>query len=153
MRRYLLACTLFTFACFGQYDTATVLGTLTDSTEAVVAGAKITLENIRTGVTQTTTTDGNGGYLFINQRIGEYRVTAESAGFRQAASNPFTLTVNARQRVNLTLQVGEVTQTVEVTGAAALLEADSSDRGQVINRAAIVNLPLNGRAYADLTLL
>ena len=153
MRRYLLAGTLFTLACFGQYDTATVLGTITDPTDAVIAGAKITLENMGTGVKQTTTTDGNGGYLFVNQRIGEYRVSAESQGFRLATSDAFTLTVNARQRVNLTLQVGDITQKVEVTGAAALLEAESSDRGQVITRAAIVNLPLNGRAYADLTLL
>jgi hypothetical protein len=153
MLRILWIGLLFASICFCQYDTATVLGTITDSTDAVVTGARITLENTRTGVKQNATTDANGNYLFLNQRIGEYRVTAEAQGFRQAASDAFTLTVNARQRVNLTLQVGEVTQRVEVTGAAELLEADSSDRGQVVNRAAIVNLPLNGRAYADLTLL
>ncbi|HWQ55963.1 MAG TPA: TonB-dependent receptor [Bryobacteraceae bacterium] len=153
MLRVLLVSLLFTVSCFSQYDTATVLGTVTDPTDAVVAGARITLENVRTGVKLNASTDTDGHYLFQNQRIGEYRVVAETQGFKQTASNPFTLTVNARQRVDLKLQVGEVTQTVEVTGAAQALETDSSDRGQVITRAAIVNLPLNGRAYADLALL
>src|SRR5205823_3297085 len=62
-------------------------------------------------------------------------------------------TVNARQRVDLSLQVGQTTENVMVEGAAEILETDSSDRGQVINTQAIVNLPLNGRSYADLTLL
>jgi hypothetical protein len=153
MHRILLVGLILALAAFGQYDTAAVLGTITDSSSAVVANVKVTLENVRTGVTQTATTDANGNFIFLNQRIGEYRVTAEAQGFKQASSAPFTLTVNARQRVNLTLEVGEVTQSVAVTGAAAVLETDSSDRGQVIQRAAIVNLPLNGRAYADLALL
>jgi hypothetical protein len=140
-------------AAFGQYDTASVLGTVTDPSSAVVAGVKVTLENVQTGVKQAATTDTYGNYAFLNQRIGEYRVTAEAAGFKLVNSDPFTLTVNARQRVNLTLEVGDVTQTIAVTGAAEALETDSSDRGQVIQRAAIVNLPLNGRAYADLALL
>ncbi len=139
--------------CFAQYETAAVLGTVTDSAGLAVTNAKVTLENTRTGVKVTSTTGSSGDYAFLNQRIGEYRVIAEAAGFKQSASDAFTLTVSARQRVNLSLQVGEVTQTVEVTGAAEQLESDSSDRGQVINRAAIVNLPLNGRAYADLALL
>ncbi len=153
MNRILLLGFLFAFATFGQYDTASVLGTVSDPSAAVVAGVKVTLENVRTGVKQTATTDSGGTYAFLNQRIGEYRVIAEAQGFKQISSDPFTLTVNARQRVNLTLQVGDVNQSVSVSGAAEALETDSSDRGQVIQRPAIVNLPLNGRAYADLALL
>ena len=140
-------------AAFAQYDTASVLGTVTDPSAAIVAGVRVTLENVRTGVKQSSITDSDGNYSFLNQRIGEYRVTAESPGFKQVSSDVFTLTVNARQRVNLALQVGEVTESISVSGAAAALETDSSDRGQVIQRNAIVNLPLNGRAYADLALL
>jgi hypothetical protein len=153
MRRLLLSGLLFVLAAAGQYETASVLGTVTDPSSAVVAGVKVTLENIRTGVKQVANTDAAGNYVFLSQRIGEYRVVAEAQGFKQIASDPFILTVNARQRVNLTLQVGEVTQSIAVSGAAEALETDSSDRGQVIQRAAIVNLPLNGRAYADLALL
>jgi hypothetical protein len=153
MLRLLLCGVLFVLAGFGQYDTASVLGTVTDPSSAVVAGVKVTLENVRTGVTQSTITDTSGNYVFLSQRIGEYRVIAEVQGFKQVTSEPFILTVNARQRVNLALEVGEVTQSIAVTGAAEALETDSSDRGQVVQRAAIVNLPLNGRAYADLALL
>ena len=153
MHRILLTGFLCVLAAFAQYDTASVLGTVTDPSAAIVAGVRVTLENVRTGVKQSSITDSDGNYSFLNQRIGEYRVTAESPGFKQVSSDVFTLTVNARQRVNLALQVGEVTESISVSGAAAALETDSSDRGQVIQRNAIVNLPLNGRAYADLALL
>jgi hypothetical protein len=146
---------LLAVPCFllAQYDTATVLGTVSDPTGSVVANARMTLLNTLTGVKQTTTTDEAGNYLFLNLRIGTYQVTAETSGFKTAVSDAFSLTVNARQRVNLTLEVGEVTQSVTVSEAATALESDTSERGQVIRRAAIVNLPLNGRAYADLALL
>jgi hypothetical protein len=153
MGRLLLLGLLLVLAVFGQYDTGAVLGIVTDPSGAVVTGVQVTLENVRTGVRQSTTTDTTGSYTFLNQRIGEYTVKAEAQGFKLISSDPFTLTVNARQRVNLTLEVGEVTQSIAVTGAAEALETESSDRGQVIQRAAIVNLPLNGRAYADLALL
>ena len=105
MHRLLLTGLLFVLVSFAQYDTASVLGTVTDSSAAVVTGVRVTLENVRTGVKQSSLTDSDGNYSFLNQRIGEYRVTAESAGFKQVSSDIFTLTVNARQRVNLSLQV------------------------------------------------
>jgi hypothetical protein len=151
--RLLLLATVVAGCAFSQFDAGSVIGTVTDPSSAVVANVKVTLENVQTGVKQTTTTDASGNYSFLSQRIGDYRVTAEATGFNAVTSDRFTLTVNARQRVNLMLQVGDVTQTVAVTGAAEALETDSSDRGQVVRRAAIVNLPLNGRAYADLALL
>ncbi len=140
-------------ALLAQYDTATVLGSINDPSGAVVPAAKVTLVNTQTGVSVSQTADESGNYQFLNLRIGAYKVQAEKTGFKIATSEVFTLTVSARQRVNLTMQVGEVTETVTVSEAAALIETDSSDRGQVINRQAIVNLPLNGRAYADLALL
>lgn len=152
MRKLAIAL-LLSLSAFAQYETATVLGTVTDPSGAAVSGVKVTLENTQTGVKQVATSDSAGDYTFLNLRIGTFRVSAESPGFKQTLSDPFTLTVGARQRVNLALQVGEVTQSVEVGAAAAQLETDTSDRGQVVNRAAIVNLPLNGRAYADLALL
>ncbi|MGH9722101.1 MAG: TonB-dependent receptor domain-containing protein, partial [Bryobacteraceae bacterium] len=153
MQKSLATLLLAPCLAFAQYDTATVLGAVTDSSGSVVAAAKMTLENTQTGIRQNGATDEAGNFLFLNLRIGTYKVTAESPGFKTASSDPFVLTVNARQRVNLALEVGEVTQNVTVQAAAVALESDSSDRGQVINRAAIVNLPLNGRAYADLALL
>jgi hypothetical protein len=136
-----------------QFDAATVLGRVTDQTAAGVPGVTVTLINQATGITATTVTNSAGDYQFLNVRIGAYRLEAELPGFTKAAAPNVTVTVNARQRVDLSLQVGGVGETVEVTGAFKMLETDSSDRGQVISRAQVVNLPLNGRSYADLALL
>jgi hypothetical protein len=140
-------------ASFAQFDTASVLGTVRDSTGAVVPGATVTLKNAGTGITATTVSGENGEYQFLNVRIGGYTVRAELQGFAAAEAEDVQVTVNARLRVDLALKVGNVGETVVVTGAATLLESESSDRGQVIGKEQIVNLPLNGRAYADLALL
>ncbi len=139
--------------CLAQFDTATVLGTVKDPSGAVVPGSKVTLENVRTGISMVTQTNDAGNFDFVNIQIGTYRVKAEASGFKTAIADQFTVTVNARQRVDLTLEVGNVTETVMVRDAAATLETDSSDRGQVVNVTTINNLPLNGRSYADLALL
>ena len=138
---------------FAQSDSASVIGSISDPSGSAVPGAKIAIENTRTGIRQEVSSDASGDYAFLNLRIGAYKVSAEKQGFKTAASSVFDLTVGARQRVNLNLEVGGVTDSVVVSAAAAALEADTSDRGQVIRRAEIVNLPLNGRAYADLALL
>ncbi len=136
-----------------QFDAATVLGTVKDSSGAIVPGATVTLKNDSTGITASAISDEAGNYQFLNVRIGVYTLRAELQGFSTAEAANVSVTVNARQRVDLTLKVGDIGETVVVTGAAQLLETESSDRGQVIAKEQIVNLPLNGRAYADLALL
>ena len=140
-------------ALLAQFDTAAVLGTVKDPTGGLVEASRVTLANLGTGTSQTALTDSNGNYTFLNVKVGDYTVRAEQPGFKTATSNRFKVDVNARQRVDLSLEVGQVTENVIVSDAAAVLETDSSERGQVINRHEIVNLPLNGRAYADLALL
>jgi hypothetical protein len=140
-------------ASFAQFDTATVSGIVRDQAQAVITGSKVTLESVSTAVVKTATTDQNGSYTFFDVKIGRYKLKAEAAGFKAAIAEEFTVTVNAHQRVDLQLQIGAVTESVEVVGAAAAVETDSSSRGHVIANAAIVNLPLNGRSYADLALL
>jgi hypothetical protein len=149
----LLVALLVPAAAFAQFDTATVLGTVTDPNGAVVPGATVTLRNTATGVTATAQSDEDGSYQFTNVKIGVYQVTAEAQGFSRAVAENIQVTVNARQRVDLALRAGAVTDTVVISDTALLLETESSDRGQVINREQIINLPLNGRAYADLALL
>jgi hypothetical protein len=136
-----------------QFDSATVLGTVKDPNGAVVAGVTVTLKNIETTITVSAQTDENGDFQFTNVKIGNYRVSAEKQGFSTAVAERVNLTVNARQRVDLTIQPGALSENVVVTAGVALLEADSSDRGQVVQREQIVNLPLNGRSYANLALL
>ena len=149
----LLTAVLLPAPAFAQFDAATVLGTVRDSSGAVVPGATVALKNAATGITATSVTDENGNYQFLNVRIGTYSVRAELQGFSVAEAQAVSVTVNARQRVDLTLKIGSLGETVVVTGAAKLLETESSDRGQVIRKEQIVNLPLNGRNYADLALL
>jgi hypothetical protein len=136
-----------------QFDTSTVLGTVRDANGAVLPGVAVTLKNIDTSIAVTTQTDEDGNFQFTNVRIGNYRVSAEKAGFSTAVAERVNVTVNARQRVDLTMQPGAVTETVTITDAAQLLETDSSVRGQVVQREQIVNLPLNGRSSANLALL
>jgi Carboxypeptidase regulatory-like domain len=115
-----------------QFDAASVVGTVRDSTESGVPNATIVLTNQNTGIEARTTTDSEGNYTFFNVKIGTYSVTAEAQGFSKVLAKDIILNVNARQRVDLALQVGTVTDSVEVSDAATLLQTDSSERGQVI---------------------
>lgn len=144
---------LFTCAAFGQFDTAEVLGTVHDASGGILPNAAVTLTNQDTGIEFKTTSDGNGNYDFFNVKVGRYTITAELTGFSKFSTTDVAVNVNARQRVDITMQVGIVTQSVEVTGAASVLETDTSEHGQVIHTQQIVELPLNGRNYSDLALL
>jgi hypothetical protein len=153
MSRLLFLALALSASAFAQFDTATVLGTVRDPSGAIVTESVVTLSNLANGTKQTVLADSNGEYQFLNVRLGEYSVQAETPGFKVASTERFTVTVDARQRVDVILQVGDASERVEVTGAAAILETDSSDRGQIVASREILNLPLNGRSYADLTLL
>jgi hypothetical protein len=137
----------------GQYETASVLGFVHDASGAAIPGAKVTLVNIATGVEVTVTADAQGQYEFTSVRVGQYRVKGLASGFSETLTEPFTAEVNARQRVDVGLKPGATSETVTVTGAAALLNTEDSERGQIISARDVANLPLNGRAYADLALL
>jgi hypothetical protein len=144
---------LFTFTVFAQFDSATILGTVRDPAEAVVPNVTVKLTNVETGVVVTAATDAEGNYQFLNVKIGTYKVAAEAQGFSTTVIENVSATVNARQRVDVTLRTGEIAETITIVDTPQLLETDTSERGQVIVREQIVNLPLNGRAYADLALL
>jgi hypothetical protein len=148
-----LALLLLPLAMFGQFDSAEVLGTVHDPSGAPIARVNVTLTNQDTGIEAKTTTDDAGNYDFFNVKVGRYKITAEQTGFSKFTTTDVHVDVGARQRVDIGLQVGAVTTSVEVTGAAAVLETDSSEHGQVVNTQQVVELPLNGRNYADLALL
>jgi hypothetical protein len=149
----LAACLWLAAPAYAQFETATVLGTVRDPNGSVIGGASVTLRNIETDISSNTTTDANGDFQFVNTKIGSYQVIVEAGGFSRLVADRVTVTVNARQRVDLTVQVAMAAETVTITDAASPLEADSSARGQLIGRQQIVSLPLNGRSYANLALL
>ncbi len=119
-----------------QFETAEVLGTVTDSTGQVVAGASVTLTSQETNIESKTVTDAAGDYGFFNVKVGTYTITVEHAGFTKFTTPDVRVDVTARQRVDAKLQVGQITESVTVTGAAEVLQTDSSDHSQVINQAA-----------------
>jgi hypothetical protein len=136
-----------------QFDSASVLGNIKDASGSSVSGASVTLLNIAQGITVSRKTDSNGDYEFTNVQTGDYKVTVSASGFEKTETDRFTVTVGSRQRVDLVLKIGTDMQSVTVTGAASVLETDSSDRGETMQTEQAVNLPLNGRAYADLSLM
>src|SRR5215210_1657853 len=145
-----LAILLAPSAALAQFDTAAILGSVRDANGGAVTTAKITVRNLATGITNITNTDNQGDYVFPALKIGTYEVRAEATGFSAAVAANVNVTVNARQRVDLTLQVGQVNEVVDVVAEAPLLESDSSDKGQVITQRQIVNLPIRGRTYSSL---
>ena len=153
--------TLFVFAgalllassLFGQFETAEVLGTVHDPSGKPVPKASVTLLSQGTGIEAKTSTDDSGSYDFPNVQVGKYKVTVEATGFSKISAPDIDVAVEARQRVDLTLQIGTVSQTIDVTDAATILETDSSEHTQVVNTQQVVELPLNGRNYSDLALL
>ena len=136
-----------------QFETASVLGYLRDVTGAAVAHGTVSLINTQTGQNIVVQTNAQGEYNFPDVKVGEYKIDATAAGFSETTTEAFAVAVNARQRVDVNLTVGSQTESVTVTGAASLLETESSENGIVISPTEVQNLPLNGRAYADLTLL
>src|SRR4051794_32724515 len=131
--RLFLACFLFPVVLFGQFESAEVLGSIKDPSGAAVPKATVTLTSQDTGIENKITTDDSGNYDFFNVKVGLYKIAVEHEGFTKFTTSDVRVNVNARQRVDVSLQVGASNQFVEVHGAAAVLETDSSEKGQVIN--------------------
>ena len=148
-----LGCFLLAGLLHAQFENAEVLGTVHDQSGGTIPKATVTLTNQDTAIKVQTSTDENGNFDFFNIKVGRYTLAVEHAGFSKSTTTDLMVNVGARQRVDVAMQVGAVSESVEVTSVAAVLETDSSEHGQVINTAAVTELPLNGRNYADLALL
>ena len=138
---------------WAQFETASVTGVLRDKTGAVVPGAKVTLTNAGTGVSLEQESNKDGAFAFFTVRPGTYVVTAEKSGFSLALVDNVAVQVGARQRVDVTMAVGQVSERVEVKAGAALLDTETSQRSQVISADQMRQLALNGREYSQLALL
>src|SRR5437667_2194301 len=153
----LLVCALgFLLTCTGaraQSVDATIVGTIFDSSSAAIPQAKVTATNKGTNVARTVTGNERGDYTITNLAPGFYQLVAEHEGFRRTVVGEIELRVNQTARLDLVLQVGAVSETVEVSGAGQLVESETSSIGQVIERNLISDLPLKGRAVFELALL
>ena len=137
-----------------QVITGDILGTVRDSSGAVIPSAKITVRSVETGLQWETTSNDAGDYLIAQLNPGHYNVEASKPGFQTTAVTNIELLVTQRPRVDITLVVGTVSQRVEVSaGGVQLLETQTSAMGQVIQEKPIVDLPLNGRNFIQLALI
>jgi len=149
----LIAVLMATIVAHAQFESASVLGYVRDQSGAAVVNANVTLTNTATGIAQAKQTDSEGKYEFPSVQIGNYQIVAEAQGFDKARTEAFAVQTNARQRVDVNLKAGSITQEVTVLAAAQLLDTETSSRSTVIATKQVEDLPLNGRSYADLVLL
>jgi hypothetical protein len=138
---------------FGQAGTADLTGIVSDSDGALLAAAKVTASDMETGVSTEAQTGGGGVYVFTNLRPSVYSVSAEADGFHMLVRTGVTLVTGERTRVDLTLAVGSVKESVTVSGDAPLLQTESGSITQSIDNEKIVDLPLNGRNFIQLATL
>lgn len=137
----------------GQITTAEVTGTVTDSTGAVVVGATVTITNPATNTQRVVQTNAAGAYDVPSLPPGTYNVKVEMTGFSSQVRDNLELQVAQIARVDVGLQIGNVSEVVEVSAGAALLETENTAVGTVIEERRIVDLPINGRNYLLLTAL
>ncbi len=161
MRRSALAMLLVLFAVwFGaaegamaQTATGQITGTVKDAAGAVLAKAKVKVNNAQTGLTRETATNDEGNYSFPLLPVGVYTVTGEQTGFRTAKKLNITINVDQIVRADFDLTVGEVSAIVEVESGAVALDTETASIGQVVSQKQVTQLPLNGRNFLSLLFL
>lgn len=149
----LLSLVLVTGLSWGQKDTGTIVGTVRDTTGAVVADAKVTVTDVDRGTSFNAATNASGEYVAGPLKIGRYHVLIEKAGFKSVLAGPVELNVQERPSLDITLHVGEIHEQMTVDSQGQQLETENSDLGQIVSSRRITTLPLNGRNYAQLAQL
>src|SRR4051812_12860773 len=133
--------------------TAQISGTVKDQSGAVLPGVEIKMTQADTGVSRDTVTNETGSYVLTNLPIGPYRLEASLPGFRTYSQTGIVLLVNSSPAVNVVMEVGQISEQVEVQDNAALVETRSAGVGVVMENSRILELPLNGRAMIELVAL
>jgi hypothetical protein len=157
MRNFnVICCLIFSaapLALHAQTITASITGTVSDPSGANIPSAKVIATNTGTNVGFSTSANNVGIYTFPFLPVGSYSVAVESQGFKRSVVGPFRLEVNQIARVDVKLEIGDATQTVEVKDIAPVLQTESTSTGDSISAAKLTGLPLNGRNFVSLTLL
>ena len=151
-----LLCVLQIFitpSVFGQSNEAEIFGSVTDSSGAAIPKAQVTLTNVDTGVTHTTTVQADGQYRFSPVAPGNYRITVKADNFQTATVTNLAINLGASITQNITMKVGSSQQTVEVTGEVPVIDTSSNDVSGLIDQEQITTLPINTRQYLNLALL
>jgi hypothetical protein len=153
MRIVVLGLLASSLPLFGQQATARLLGNVLDPSSAAIGGATVTVTNVATSQQRSVQTSGSGEYSISLLPIGEYTMLVEAPGFPQKALRGIVLQVDQEARFDVTMSLGSTNETITVQAESPLLVTDVSSVGQVIENKAIVNMPLNGRAFWQLAQL
>ncbi len=153
-----LACTAALLACaavtvFAQSTTGRIAGNVKDTTGAVVPGANVVATESRTSYTRAAVTDAKGNYVMVALPLGSYNVTAELSGFRKTSRSGYTLVADGRITADFALELGVLTETVEVTVQGETVNTTSGEIARTVDSTQVQNLALNGRNYVQLTTL
>src|SRR5262245_8730712 len=125
--------------------TGTIYGQITDSAGAALTKAAVTVQNLETNLTRTATTNAEGAYTFTLLPVGNYRIKVEAQGFKSYEKKGLELQVAANLRIDLKLEIGQVTEGVNVTGEAPLVDTANATLGTVVEERRIVDLHWNGQ--------
>ncbi len=152
---FLFGAVMSALACGSVWAQATaqITGTVKDQTGAVLPGVEVAVTQTETGATRTAITNESGSYVLPNLPIGPYRLEASLPGFRKYAQTGIVLEVNSSPTVNVVMEIGQVSEQVEVQANAALVETRTAGIGAVVENARILELPLNGRAMIEMVAL
>src|ERR1051326_8823333 len=149
----IMAIALFTGTLAAQSFRGTILGTARDATGAAIPGVNVTVTNTGTNISRSVVSNESGDYVFVEMNVGSYSVTGELPGFKTVVMTGLQLDVDQRLRADLTLQVGEISDKVEVTAELQLVASDRASVGTVVENRRMVELPLNKRDFLYLALL
>jgi hypothetical protein len=156
MKVRLTLCVVWLFvaaSAFGQTFYGSIVGTVTDASGSAVPQTNVVLINLGTADRRVMQTDTTGNYQFVNLVPGQYRVEVEKTGFRRFAREPITVEVQSAVRIDVPMQVGDVSQTVEITAQTPLLQTENASLGQVVESRKVLEMPLNGRNIFGLVAL
>jgi len=153
MRKLILCLAGTLAALYAQYGRGTILGTVTDSTGAVVPGIKVTAKNKATNETREFVTDDAGNFQFTTLFSGRYEISASGGQFKTATVPDVELRVNTQARVDIVMQLGVVSETVSVQASTPQLQTNTAAMGSVIDNRTMIELPLNARNFYDLVAL
>jgi hypothetical protein len=150
--RFLILLAAASVVSFAQ-STATLFGTVTDSGGAVMPGAQVSVTHTQTGAVRQAVANENGDFVFVQLPVGDYSLRAQATGFKEFVQTGILLQVSENRRTDISLEVGQVSERIEVTAQAASVETRTGTIGEVIDSRRIADLPLNGRNPVQLQLL
>jgi len=150
---YALSIVLVVPSSNAQVSSGTILGTITDPSGANIVGVSVTVTDAATNFQRKVVTGNDGAYVAPNLKPGEYRITAAVPGFRTQTLEGIVLQVDQHARIDIMLQIGDVSQEVTVLGAAPVIASENATIGEVVDNQKVLELPLNGRQYLQLAFL